>query len=154
VLNPDFRDILSAFIEEQVDFVVVGAYALAAHGLPRATGDIDLWVRPSSGNSMKIWKAFEAFGAPMKGLQQEDFEKEDLIVQIGRAPRRIDVLTSVSALEYDSAWKNREVVEIEGLTISVLGRDDLIKNKKAVGRAQDIADVDRLENLDKEEDSG
>ena len=154
MLNPDFRDILSAFIEEQVDFVVVGAYALAAHGLPRATGDIDLWVRPSAGNSMKIWKALEAFGAPMKGLQQEDFEAEDLIVQIGRPPRRIDVITSVSALEYDSAWKNREVVEIEGLTISVLGRDDLIRNKKAVGRAQDIADVNRLENLDKEEDPG
>ena len=154
MLNPDFRDILSAFIEEQVDFVVVGAYALAAHGLPRATGDIDLWVRPSADNSRRIWKAFEAFGAPMKGLQQEDFEEEDLIVQIGRAPRRIDVITSVSALEYDSAWKNREVVEIEGLTISVLGRDDLIRNKKAVGRVQDIADVNRLENQGKEEDPG
>ena len=153
MLNPDFRDILSAFIEEQVDFVVVGAYALAAHGLPRATGDIDLWVRPSADNSRRIWKALESFGAPMKGLQQEDFEQEDLIVQIGRAPRRIDVITSVSALEYDSAWENREVVEIEGLTISVLGRDDLIKNKKAVGRAQDIADVNRLESQDKEEDS-
>lgn len=104
MLNPDFRDILSAFTEEQVDFVVVGAYALAAHGLPRATGDIDLWVRVSSANSGKIWKALETFGAPM-----------------------------------------------EGLSISVLGREDLIRNKTAVGRAQDMADVERLEKLKEEE---
>ena len=151
MLNPDFRDILSAFTEEQVDFIIVGAYALAAHGLPRATGDIDLWVRASSGNSRKVWKALEAFGAPMKGLQQEDFEKEELIVQIGRAPRRIDVITTVSGLTFDDAWRNRMVVEIEGLSISVIGREDLIRNKKAVGRAQDMADVKRLENLDREE---
>ena len=150
MLNPDFRDILSVFAEERVDFIVVGAYALAAHGLPRATGDIDLWVRPSADNSKRIWKAFEKFGAPMKGLKRDDFENGDLIVQIGRPPRRIDIITSVSELEYDSAWKNRKIVEIEGITISVLGKDDFIKNKKAVGRVQDIADVKRLESLDEE----
>ena len=147
MLNPDFRDILSAFTEESVDFLVVGAYALAAHGLPRATGDIDLWVRPSAENSERIWKAFEKFGAPMKGLEKSDFESSDLIVQIGRAPRRIDVITSVSGLDYDTAWKNRKTIEIEGITIAVLGRSDFIKNKKAVGRPQDIADVKRLESL-------
>ena len=151
MLNPDFRDILSAFTEEGVDFLVVGAYALAAHGLPRATGDIDLWVRPGAENSEKIWRAFEKFGAPMKGLEKGDFEESDLIVQIGRAPRRIDVLTSVSGLEYESAWKNRKVVEIEGLTIAVLGRSDFIRNKKAVGRPQDIADVKRLERLEEDD---
>jgi hypothetical protein len=151
VLNPDFRAILSAFTEEQVDFIVAGAYALAAHGLPRATGDIDPWMRMSTGNSRKIWKAFEVFGAPMKGLQQEDFEKKDLIVQIGRPPRRINVITSVSGLDFDDAWKNRTIVEIEGLSISVLGREDLVRNKKVVGRPQDLADVKRLESLDREE---
>jgi hypothetical protein len=152
LLNPDFRDILSAFAEERVDFIVVGAYALAAHGLPRATGDIDLWVRPAAQNSRRIWRAFEKFGAPMKGLERNDFEKEDLIVQIGRPPRRIDVMTSVSDLDYDAAWKNRKIIEIEGVTIAVLGKSDFIKNKKAVGRAQDIADVKRLESLDEEDD--
>jgi len=150
VLNPDFRDILFAFTEEGVDFLVVGAYALAAHGLPRATGDIDLWVRPGPENSEKIWKAFEKFGAPMKGLEKSDFESSDLIVQIGRAPRRIDVITSVSGLDYDSAWKNRKIIEVDGITIAVLGRNDFIKNKKAVGRPQDVADVKRLENLEED----
>jgi hypothetical protein len=148
VLNPDFRDILSAFIEKRVEFIVVGAYALAAQGLPRATGDIDLWVRASPENSGRVWRALEQFGAPLKGLDEGDFEKDDLIVQIGRAPRRIDILTSISGVGFDHAWGNRDIVEIEGLQIPVLSREDLTRNKEAVGRPQDIADLQRLDSLD------
>jgi hypothetical protein len=115
MLNPDFRDILYAFVEEHVEFIVVGAYALAVHGLPRATGDFDLWVRPSSDNSNKIWKALKRFGAPMKGLSEKDFEDKDLI-------------TSISEVDFDSAWESRQQVEVEGIEIPVLGKDELIRN--------------------------
>jgi hypothetical protein len=115
MLNPDFRDISCAFVEEHVEFIVVGAYALAVHGLPRATGDIDLWVRPSSDNSKKIWKALKKFGAPMKGLSEKDFED-------------IDLITSISEVDFDSAWESRQQVEMEGIEIPVLGKDELIRN--------------------------
>ena len=92
--------------------------------------------------------SLEHFGAPLKGLDEGDFEKDDLIVQIGRAPRRIDILTSISGVDFDGAWGNRDIVEIEGLQIPVLSREDLIRNKEAVGRPQDIADLQRLDSLD------
>ena len=149
MLNPDFRDILSAFLEEKVEFLIVGAYALAAHGFPRATGDIDLWVRPTRENSAKVWGALEKFGAPMKGLDPEDFTKKDLVVQIGRAPRRIDIVTAITAVDFERAWSGRTAVEMEGMELFVLGKDDLLTNKKAVGRPQDIADAERLDALDR-----
>jgi hypothetical protein len=105
-------------------------------------------VRASPENSRKVRRALEQFGAPLKGLDEGDFEKDDLIVQIGRAPRRIDILTSISGVDFDHAWGNRDIVEIEGLQIPVLSREDLTRNKEAVGRPQDIADLQRLDSLD------
>lgn len=145
MLNPDFRDMLSAFCEEGVEFLVVGAYALAAHGHPRATGDLDLWIRPSEENAHRVWQALERFGAPLSQLRLADLQTPDLIFQIGVAPRRIDILTSIEGVEFDEAWPERIEVEIEGLKIPIIGRDHLIKNKKASGRPQDLADVAWLE---------
>jgi Nucleotidyl transferase of unknown function (DUF2204) len=140
-LNNDFRDILSGFIAEGVEFLLVGAYAMAVHGVPRATGDIDLWIRPSAENSRRVWKALAAFGAPVSDIRAEELATPGLVYQIGVAPRRIDVLTSIDGIEFPDAWPNRTEVQIEGLSIPVLGRGDLIRNKKAAGRAKDQADL-------------
>jgi hypothetical protein len=137
---------LSAFCDEQVEFMVVGAYALAFHGFPRATGDIDLWIRRSDRNAECVWRALTRFGAPLLDLTISELKTPGLALQIGLAPRRIDILTSIDGLEFDEAWPDRQQVEIEGLTISVIGRAALLKNKKATGRLKDKADVIWLEN--------
>lgn len=144
-LNPDFSDILSIFNAESVEYLVVGGYALAAHGLPRATGDIDLWVRPVATNAQRVYKALIAFGAPSDRFTASDFVSDDLILQIGVPPSRVDVITSIEGVDFDEAWPNRLVVYLEGVEVPVLGRHDLLRNKRAVGRPQDKADVSRLE---------
>ena len=147
MLNSDFRDILSAFCEEQVEFMLVGAYAVAAHGLPRATGDIDLWVKCSEKNATRVMAALGKFGAPLSNLSMQDFLAAGTVVQLGVAPRRIDVLTGITGVTYAEAEAERQLVTIEGITIPVIGISHLIKNKRAVGRPQDQADVARLEAL-------
>jgi len=147
LLNPDFRDILSAFCEEQVDFMLVGAYAVAAHGLPRATGDIDLWINNSNDNAERVWRALIKFGVPLSDLTKEDLTKSGTVIQIGVTPRRIDILTQITAVDFAEASADRIVISLENLQIPVIGRIHLIQNKKAVGRPQDKADVARLESL-------
>lgn len=144
-MNRDFVEMLSAFSEEGVQYLVVGAHALAAHGVPRATGDLDLWVCPSPENATAVWKALERFGAPLTDLTREDLETDDLVFQIGVSPRRIDILTSITGVEFEDAWEGRESVEYEGLEIPVLGREHLIRNKRAMGRMRDLADLAELE---------
>lgn len=122
MLNPDYRDILSAFGDEKVEYLLVGAYALAVHGRPRATGDIDLWIRRSEENARKVLRALTTFGAPVSGLSEADLTTPDMVFQIGVAPRRIDILTSISGVEFDEAWEAREEVAIEGLRIPVISR--------------------------------
>ena len=145
MLNPDYRDMLSALCAEGVEFLLVGAYALAAHGFPRATGDIDIWVRRSPENAQRVWKALAAFGAPLHDLEEDDLTAEGIVFQIGVAPRRIDILTSIDAVSFHEAWAHRVEVEVEGLKVSILGRGELLINKRASGRPQDVADVTRLE---------
>ena len=141
MLNPDFHDMLSVLCDEGAEFLLVGAYALATHGLPRATGDMDIWIRRSEENAERVWRALRRFGAPLTGLTEDDLNTPNLVFQIGIAPRRIDILTSIDAVQFDEAWPDRRVVEIEGLSIGVIGRLHLIRNKRAVGRPQDLADV-------------
>jgi hypothetical protein len=145
LLNPDFRDMLSALSSEDAEFLLVGAYALAAHGLPRATGDMDIWIRRSEENAVRVRRALRRFGAPLTGLTKDDLKTPNLVLQIGVAPRRIDILTSIDAVQFDEAWSDRQVIEVEGLTIGVLGRSHLIQSKRAAGRPQDLADVAWLE---------
>jgi hypothetical protein len=145
LLNPDFHDMLSALCGEGAEFLLVRAYALAAHGLPRATGDMDIWIRCSAGNAERVWRALRRFGAPLTGLTRDDLNTPNLVFQIGVAPRRIDILTSIDAVQFDEAWPHRQVIEIEGLAIGVIGRLHLIQNKRAVGRPQDLTDVAWLE---------
>lgn len=146
-LNEDFVDLLRALLAEAVDFVVVGAHALAAHGVPRATGDLDVLVRPSKENAKKVVLALKAFGAPLQahGISHADFEATDNVYQIGLPPRRIDLLTSISGVSFDEAYATQIVVELEGMRLPVLGRAALLKNKRATGRPKDVVDADALE---------
>lgn len=125
--------------------MVVGAYALAAHGLPRATGDIDIWIRCSPQNARRTWRALERFKAPRSELTIEDLQTPDVVFQIGVVPRRIDILTSIDGVEFDEAWPDREEVEVDGQRLPVIGRAHLLQNKRAMQRPQDVADVARLE---------
>jgi len=127
--------------------MLVGAYAVAVHGLPRATGDIDLWIKCSEENATRVLAALGEFGAPLSNLSTKDFLTAGTVVQLGVAPRRIDVLTGITGVSYAEAEAERKFVVIEGITIPVIGISHLIKNKRAVGRPQDQADVARLEAL-------
>jgi len=147
LLNSDFRDILSAFCEEKVEFMLVGAYAVAAHGLPRATGDIDLWIKCSEKNAGRVLAALAKFGAPLANLTKQDFMAQDNVVQIGVTPRRIDILTHITGVSYEEADAQAVTIEIEGITIPVIGLAHLLRNKSAVGRPQDQADIARLQEL-------
>jgi predicted nucleotidyltransferase len=145
-LNEDFRDLLVLLADGGVEFVIVGAYALAFHGAPRASGDIDLFVRPSPVNAQRVFDALVRFGAPLEsaGVTADDFAQPGAVYQIGLPPRRIDLLTEISGLSFDEAWASRITAEVEGRTVSFIGREALLKNKEAAGRLKDIADVDRL----------
>ena len=141
MLNPDFKDILSAFITEKVEFLVVGGYAMAFHGYVRATGDIDLWIGCSDANAEKVWRALKAFGAPLFDLNIEDLKTLGMVFQIGLVPSRIDVITQIDGVEFEDAWKEHKTVEIEGLKIPVIGKTQLLINKTSTGRAKDRNDA-------------
>lgn len=145
-LNPDFRDFLHAFVDAGVEFLVIGAYALSFHGAPRASGDIDIFIRPSAENAARVWRALLAFGAPVTatGVTQTDFEKPDLVYQIGLPPRRVDVLTSISGVSFDDAWSSRTPAMLTGRIVHFIGKEMFVRNKLAAGRPKDLADAARL----------
>lgn len=145
MLNPDFRDILSALHAENVEFLVVGSYAVAVHGQARATEDLDIWVRPSEPNSQRLMLALLRFGAPTSSLTAQDFQSADVVFQMGNPPWRIDILTSIGGVTFDEAWPEREEWSVEELPVPVLSRRHLILNKRTVGRTKDLADVEALE---------
>jgi len=136
---------LSALSAAGADFLVVGAHALAAHGFPRATGDLDIWVRPTKENASRVWQAIEQYGAPRRHLNPDDFCSPDTVVQIGLAPNRIDILTSINGVGFDDAWQKRKQTAVDDTTFFVIGRDDLLTNKRATGRPKDLADAAWLE---------
>jgi len=144
-VNRDFVDMLSALSEAGAEHLVVGAHALAAHGTPRATGDLDIWIHPTRENAARVWRALLAFGAPLTELSEADLREPDIVFQIGVPPTRVDLLTSISGVEWAQAWEGRIRVRIGGLEIPVLGRAELIANKRATGRAKDLADLNALE---------
>lgn len=147
LLNSDFRDLLHSLCEEQVQFLVVGAYAVAYHGHPRTTGDMDIWVHATEPNAERTWRALARFGAPLQalGVSQKDFERVDMVVQIGVAPRRIDLLTGISGVVFADAWPHRVEVLWGGHRVAFLGLDDLLKNKRSTGRPKDSLDAIELE---------
>jgi hypothetical protein len=146
-LNSDYKDILSALSAEKVKFLLVGAYALAAHGYPRATLDIDFWIWPDSGNAAAVLRALARFGAPLDNLSLLDLQTEGMVFQIGVAPRRIDMITSLDGLNFDEAFAHSAPIEIEGITVHVLSVEDMIINKRSTGRTKDLADAETLEGM-------
>jgi len=138
---------MQALLDAGARFLVVGAHAMAIHGVPRATGDLDLWISPDHANSERVWQALLVFGAPVGelGVSREDLETPGMVVQIGIPPRRIDLLTEASGLVFDEAWQNRATHRVGSHDVPFLSRQDLVRNKQATGRAKDLADLDVLE---------
>ena len=147
MLNEDYRDMLRALSDEKVRFLLVGAYALAAHGHVRATMDIDIWVMPSPENARAVLQALRRFGAPLHNLTSADLEKDGTVFQIGVVPRRIDIITAASGLRFDEAFSCSTPVTIEGIEVRIPSVADLIRNKRAAGRTKDLADAEALETL-------
>jgi hypothetical protein len=145
-LNDDFRDLLILFADSGVEFVVVGAFALSFHGAPRASGDIDLFVRAESNNADRVFGALARFGAPLvaSGVTSADFARSGIVYQIGLPPRRIDILTQISWVTFDEAWTSRVSGYVAGRRIAFFGREALHSKKHATGRAKDLADAARL----------
>jgi hypothetical protein len=147
-MNRDFAEMLSALSAAGAEFLIVGAHAVAAHGRPRATGDLDVWVRPTAENAERVWSALERFGAPLFDLSREDLARPGVVFQIGVPPCRIDILTEITGVTFDEAWPGRLTTVVEGQTLSFIGRRELLANKRAVGRPKDLGDVAFLEGRD------
>ena len=146
-LHKDFREFIASFISQRVEFLLVGGYALAFYGAPRFTEDLDFLVRISPENAAKIESALAEFGFHSVGITKADFLDPEQVIQLGRAPHRIDLLTSISGVSWEEAWASRERVTLGGHDLWAIGRESLIHNKRASGRLQDLADVARLENI-------
>jgi hypothetical protein len=145
-MNQDFLDLLRAFSDHSVRFMVVGAYALAVHGRPRATGDLDVWIDPTPDNAARLMLALGQFGAPTTQVTAEDFSRPGVVFQMGLPPLRIDVLTELSGLTFEEAWLGRTQAAFDTITVDVIGREAFIKNKRATGRARDLGDIEALGN--------
>ncbi len=143
-VQQDFRDLLVLFNAHEVDYIIVGAHALAYHGAPRYTGDMDILVRPDSGNAQRILKALNEFGFGSLGLVAEDFTAPDKGIQLGVAPVRIDIVTSITGVSWEEAAAGRVQGKYGDVSVQFIGRKEFILNKKALGRKKDQADLEAL----------
>jgi hypothetical protein len=143
-LEVDLREFVVIINALEVRYLVVGAFAVAYHGYPRYTGDIDLFIEPSIENAQKIMMAIEQFGFGDIGLSVEDFLQDNQVIQLGVAPNRIDLLTFLTGVNFTEAWENRERGEIAGLNVSIISKELLKRNKAASGRSKDLADLEYL----------
>lgn len=140
----DFKELLGLFNGHGVDYLVVGAYALAFHGAPRNTGDIDLLIRPDKENAQRILRALDEFGFGSLGLKTEDFERPEMVVQLGVPPVRIDIITSISGVTWEEADSGRVAGHYGGIPVHYIGKTEYIRNKAASGRKKDLADIEAL----------
>ena len=143
-MNSDFKDLLQLFAEFQVKFLVVGGYAVIRYTEPRYTKDLDLWVEATSENSVRCYRALATFGAPLVGVEPFDLVQEGYIFQMGVPPNRIDLLMNVRGLTFSDAWSRRVVIDVEGIQIPILCKEDVVTSKIASGRPQDLIDVELL----------
>lgn len=148
ILDADLRALLALLTEHRVEYLVVGGHAVAFHGYPRFTEDLDLFLRAEPENASRVIAALEAFGFGSLGLSAADFVADDRVVQLGRAPNRVDLLTRLWGVDFEDAWSRRVAGELGDIAVWILSRADLIRNKRATGRPQDIADAAALEALD------
>ena len=143
-LQRDLREFIESLNSHAVDYLVVGAHAVAFHGHPRLTGDLDFWVRPTRENAARVLDALHAFGFTDLDLSIDDLVRPDVVVQLGRVPNRIDLLTSITGVSVDEAWSDKVCGDLDGLPVSFLGLRALLRNKEATGRDQDLADARKL----------
>ncbi len=145
-LPADFFDLLESFLTDNVEFLLVGSFALAAHGISRTTGDMDVWVRPTSENAVLVFRALVRFGAPLAihGVRAEDFARAGTVYQMGLPPLRIDLLTKPSGVDFEGAWSRRHTANLGPLCVPVIGLADLVRNKVAAGRPKDLLDLELL----------
>lgn len=144
IFEPDFVDFIELLNQHEVAYLIVGAHALAYHGRPRHTGDLDIWIKPSLQNSGKMVAVLHDFGFGSLGLREEDFLKENYVTQLGYPPLRIDILNAISGVEFDEAYSNKIAGEVDGLAINFINISDFIKNKEATGRNKDLGDIEAL----------
>jgi predicted nucleotidyltransferase len=143
-LEPDFEDFITLLNKHEVEYLIVGGYAMAFHGRPRYTGDLDIWINISESNAEKMLAVLAEFGFSSLMFGREDFLKENVINQIGYPPLRIDILTSIDGVTFSEAFLQKRIIEIDKLEVAFIGLSQLIENKKASNRAQDIADIEAL----------
>jgi len=144
MLNPDFKEFIQLLNDNGVRFLVVGGYAVALHGYPRYTKDIDLWIEPIPDNADKIVMALDQYGFSSLGLKAADFLEPDSIIQLGYPPNRIDLITTLPGIEFGDCYPSRITTEMDGVMVSFIDLENLRKNKRASGRAQDLADLENL----------
>ena len=146
-LANDFIDFIQLLNGYEVPYMIVGGYAVMAHGQPRYTEDIDVWIKPSVENGQKMMLVLKDFGFVLKGLTEKDFEKENMVIQMGYAPGRIDMMSSISGVTFDEAYPHRVLKKLNDIDIWFIGLKELIKNKEATGRDQDIVDAKKLKKI-------
>lgn len=144
-VNRDFAEMLLSLSANDAEFMLVGAHARAAYGIPRATADMDIWVRATPENALRVWKALAEYGAPLHELTVDDLAHPEFVFQIGLPPYRIDILTKISGVTFEEAWPNRLYGDFGGATYPVIGREEFIRNKRASGRPKDLSDIHDLE---------
>lgn len=143
-VNSDFTDLLNLFNTNQVKYLIIGGYAVVQYAEPRFTKDLDLWISADAANAQSVYQALKEFGAPLSGLTERDFAEEGYFYQMGIPPMRVDILMGIPGIEFDGAWRHRVEVDFDGLVVSFISKQDLIKAKKASGRPQDLIDADLL----------
>src|SRR6185437_350223 len=148
-LSKDFTDFVVLLNKYKVNYMVIGGYALAFHGRPRHTGDLDIWIDLSDENAQKMIDVVDDFGMSSLGLEKTDFLQKGGITQIGYRPLRIDILNEIDGVDFEEAYMNKLIIDIDGLPVNYIGLDDLIKNKQVSGRKQDISDVNALSKIKK-----
>ena len=146
-LSKDLQEFIRCLETERVEYVVVGSWSLAFHGRPRYTGDIDVFIRPDPANADRMMRVIQAFGFGGIGLSREDFLKESYVIQLGVEPNRIDLLTGISGVTFEQAWRDRERGTVGGTTLNFLSRNLLVQNKRASNRSKDQADIEELERI-------
>ena len=144
MLNPDFREFIQSLNDNEVRYLVVGGYAVAVHGYPRYTKDIDIWIEINPANAARIIHALDDFGFASLGLKAEDFMEADTIIQLGYPPDRIDLITSLTGVDFGVCYASRVIIEIDEILVNFIDLENLRKNKQSTGRLQDLADLENL----------
>lgn len=146
IFEQDFIDFIQLLNDNEVKYMIVGAHALSLHGRPRYTGDLDIWIKPDKNNAKKMVKVIKDFGFETLGLSEKDFLRENYVTQLGYPPLRIDILNSISGVDFDEAYHSKVETIIDYLKVSFISEEDFIKNKQALGRPKDLGDIEAIKN--------